>query len=239
MILLDSDFPDVDHEIIERKAQSLLEDFYHRPVTVYDTPIPVERIAEFLDYEIDIIEDGPFFKSDILGGIVFDDRVIQVASTVADHEGRYSFTIAHEIGHHILHREIYLARKENEEQPAMCREKGRKPKAEQQADRFAAAILMPIDLLEQAIDRSGLKKALKNLTSVYDARQSADQIKKTGSFLNVSNTAILNRLIDLKHIINVPYQSTAEKPHLYRSARQLTYTGTLIKKFLTKIVSSK
>ena len=63
--------------------------------------------------------------------------------------------------------------------------------------------------------------------------------KKAGSFLNVSNTAILNRLIDLKHITNVPYQSTAENPHFYRSARQLSYAGTLIKKFLTKFVSSK
>ena len=239
MISLNDDFPDVGNDVIERKALLLLEDFYHRSVTSIDAPIPVERIAEYLDYEIDIIEDGPFFKSDILGGIVFDDRVVQVVSTVADHEGRYSFTIAHEIGHHILHREIYFARKENEEHPAMCREKGEKPKVEQQADRFAAALLMPVDLLEQAIDTAGLKKELKNLTSVYDARQSADQIKKAGSFLNVSNTAILNRLIDLKHISNVPYQSTTENPHFYRSARQLSYAGTLIKKFLTKFVNSK
>ena len=234
MISLNDDFPEVAEEVIEGKALSLLEEFYLRPVTSADTPIPVERIAEqHLNYEIDVIEESALLNADVLGGIVFDERIIQVSSSVADHEGRYNFTIAHEIGHHVLHRQIYLATKQTTSRPAMCRGKDHKPLAEKQADRFAAALLMPSDILANAIEESGLRNELDKTTSIYDARQNADQVRKTGKFSNVSNTAVLNRMIDLRYITRVPYQSAADKFH-HQKTRRLSYIRTLLKKFLSK-----
>lgn len=234
MISLNDDFPEVADEVIEGKALSLLEGFYLRPVTRADTPIPVERIAEqHLNYEIDVIEEGALLHADILGGIVFDERIIQVSSSVTDHEGRYNFTIAHEIGHHVLHRQIYLATKQATTKPAMCREKGQKPLAEKQADRFAAALLMPPDILANAIEKSGIKNKLDKTTSVYDARQNADEVRKAGNFSNVSNTAVLNRMIDLRYIKKVSYQGAENNFH-HRKTHRLSYIRTLLKKFLTR-----
>jgi len=234
MISLNDDFPEVPNEVIEAKALSLLEEFYLRPVINSDAPIPVERIAEqHLNYEIDVIEEDALLNPDILGGVVFDERIIQVSSSVTDHEGRYNFTIAHEIGHHVLHRKIYLATKEATTKPTMCRKKGQKPLAEKQADRFAAALLMPSDILANAIEESGLKNKLDRTTSVYDARQNTDQVRKSGNFSNVSNTALLNRMIDLRYITKLSYQSATDNFH-HHNTRRLSYIRTLLKKFLSK-----
>ena len=240
MSLLNDDIPDIDDAEIEKEAMTLLEDFYKRSVAVEDTPIPVELIAEqHLDYEIDIVRGDLFPHPDLLGGILFKDRVIQIASAVEGHEGRYNFTIAHEIGHHVLHREIYLAKQENNDTSGMCRKMGRKPKAESQADRFAAALLMPAILVEKAVERAGCKKALSKTKSVYTAHRAAAQVAKEGSFFNVSNTAIMNRLIHLQFITDVPYQSTPTNSNFRRIKGRLSYAGHLLKNFLTKCVRRK
>ena len=235
MISLNKDFPDLEDIQIEGLALSLLESYFGRSLRKEDAPIPVELIAEqHLDYEIEIVEDEQLIKHDILGGIIFEDRIIQISSKTTEHEGRYSFTIAHELGHHVMHREFFLAHKARSESPEMLREKGVKPKAEKQADSFAAALLMPASLLANALDESGFSKQLKKTTSLYEARQMVEEVKKIGLFFNVSNTAVLNRLIDLKYISNVAYQSTAENPRFYLGAKRLSYLSTLIKKFLYK-----
>ena len=109
MISLNDDFPDLEDQVIELKAITLLEGYYNRPIEPKDAPIPVERIAEhYLGYEIDILANQLYEDPNLLGGIVFEQQVIQVNQAIEDHDGRYNFTIAHEIGHHVLHRDIYL-----------------------------------------------------------------------------------------------------------------------------------
>ena len=62
-------------------------------------PIPIEDIAEhYLGYSIDFADDGLFSDPDILGGIDFEENKIYVNASVEDHDGRYCFTIAHEVG---------------------------------------------------------------------------------------------------------------------------------------------
>ena len=231
MISPDVVFPQIADAVIEERALSLLHDFYLRPVTNLDIPIPVERIAEqHLNYEIDIVEEAPPLNDDILGGILFIERIIQVTSSVSDHEGRYNFTIAHEIGHHVLHRQHYLEQKPTTPRPTLCRQIDQKPAAEKQADRFAAALLMPAHTLTNAVTESGLKKQSAKATSVYDARNIADQVRKVGNFSNASNTAVLNRMIDLQYITKLPYQNALENHQ--QKTHQLGYARTLLKKFL-------
>ena len=78
MISLNKDFPDLEDVQIEELALSLLESYFGRSLGEDDAPIPVELIAEqHLDYEIEIIDDERLIKHDILGGIIFEDRLFK------------------------------------------------------------------------------------------------------------------------------------------------------------------
>ncbi len=198
-------YPELSDREIERRAESLLADYASDIGEKVPVPTPVEVIAEqFLGYEIDFREDGLFSDPDYLGGIVFDKRVIQINAAVEDHEGRYNFTIAHEIGHHVLHRDIYLAAREGAECEIVCRDTFEKPLIEQQADRFAAALLMPAEAVINVVDGLRLKRA----RSASALRTMAHTVMKQGGFTNVSLTAMMNRLIDLNCAAGVLYQSS-------------------------------
>ena len=81
----------------------------------------------FLGYEIEISDEGLFADPDYLGGIVFSENLIQVNASVEANEGRYNFTIAHELGHHVLHREIYLGASSDNASNILCRDTFEKP----------------------------------------------------------------------------------------------------------------
>ena len=109
-------FPEIPLADIEDRAQQLLDDYEDHAGRRIRAPIPVESIAEhYLGYQIDITDEGLFEDPRYLGGIVFNENVIRVNASVESHEGRYNFTIAHEIGHHVLHRDHYLAERDAEQ----------------------------------------------------------------------------------------------------------------------------
>jgi Zn-dependent peptidase ImmA (M78 family) len=147
-------------------------------------PVPVERIAEFhLGYELDFTDQD----ADIIGGIDFQAGVILINPAIEDHEGRYNFTIAHEIGHHCLHRELYI--KHQDELGILCRSRAR-PIEEVQADRFAEALLMPPAPLRAASKASKWRYA----TSAKSRRALAVDIQRTLGLKSVSISAIESRL---------------------------------------------
>ena len=237
MISLNDDFPDLEDQVIELKALTLLEGYYNRPIAPKDAPIPVERIAEhYLGYEIDILANQLYEDPNLLGGIVFEQQVIQVNQAIEDHDGRYNFTIAHEIGHHVLHRDIYLEKQNTITLIDMCREQGSKPKAEAQADRFAGAILMPKALVEAAIEKTGLAKKLKRIRSVYSVIKMLDQIIVEGAFTNVSKTAVLNRLIFLQYLPHLPYQRNLANPSFKHGQKGFSFWLYMFKKNLKKLL---
>lgn len=147
-------------------------------------PVPVERIAEFhLGYELDFTDQD----ADIIGGIDFQAGVILINPAIEDHEGRYNFTIAHEIGHHCLHRELYI--KHQDALGILCRSKAR-PIEEVQADRFAEALLMPPAPLRAASKASKWRYA----TSAKSRRALAADIQRTLGLKSVSISAVESRL---------------------------------------------
>ena len=147
-------------------------------------PVPIERIAEFhLGYELDFTDQD----ADIIGGIDFQAGVILINPAIEDHEGRYNFTIAHEIGHHCLHRELYI--KHQAELGILCRSRAR-PIEEVQADRFAEALLMPPAPLRAASKASKWRYA----TSAKSRRALAVDIQKALGLKSVSISAIESRL---------------------------------------------
>ena len=175
------------------------EDFAEFSGEDVTAPIPVESIAEhYLGYDRDF-RRGAVCRSDHLGGIIFSENLIQVNATVEANEGRYNFTIAHEIGHHVLHREIYLGVSEANASNILCRDTLDKPLIEVQADRFAAALLMPPQAIASAVAATLKPKSLA-------VRGYAAAVTRVGSFSNVSNTAMVNRLIDLGYLSDTAYQ---------------------------------
>jgi Zn-dependent peptidase ImmA (M78 family) len=197
-------FPELSDKAIEGKAADLLSEYYDASGRDEQFPVPVEVIAEqHLGYDIDILDDGLFSDPDYLGGIIFDQNVIQVNAVVETHEGRYNFTLAHEIGHHVLHRDIYLAARDGEPCDIMCRETGEKPLVEAQADRFAAALLMPA----HAVARTIKENPFRRVSSVRGLRAMAAKVIQRGGFGNVSNTAMVNRLITLGYVNTAVYQT--------------------------------
>ena len=135
------------------------------------------------------IYNGLFSDPELLGGIDFEQNKIYVNASVHDHDGRYSFTVAHEIGHHVLHKGVYLDNKSSNGE-ILCRDTREKPHIETEADRFAAALLMPNEVVRSAIVPIGPKT---QVFTIGQARGLASRMVKEFGFDNVSNTAMINR----------------------------------------------
>ena len=221
-------------ELSDAEIEELANDFYsdylghnQSDPAPPEFPVPVEEIAEqFLDYEIDFSETGIFSDPDTLGGIDFERNKIYVNASVADHDGRYSFTVAHELGHHVLHREHYLQGQSTDDGEILCRETGNKPQIEIEADRFAAALLIPADKVSMAVAGKATK-----IGTVGQARALANDLITKSGFSNVSNSAMINRLKDLGLLApGIPYQG-AKARKTYGPPSTLMFLKRLISKY--------
>ena len=202
-MLPDSAVEDIFSDLIEEAADHLLDE-YRDFAGAFGLPVPVESIAEhFLKYELEITDQGLFADPSFLGGISFETSTIFVNASIEDHEGRYTFTIAHEIGHHVLHRDLYDELVADRSQ-ILCREEKQKPLIEKQADRFAAALMMPRYILSDEVKKFSRKMP----RSLGEALRLANYLKKESGFDNVSISALVNRLKDLGLIHqSIPYQT--------------------------------
>ncbi len=103
-------------------------------------PIPVERWIEKplgIQFGIaDLSEYGP----DVLGATFIDENEILVSEKLVKNTARLRFTAAHELGHFRLHASVQRHFRETSSQGP-----GSPIQIERQADRFAAAFLMPAD----------------------------------------------------------------------------------------------
>ncbi len=212
------EFPLLADDTIESYAHETLNDFYSWLGCDISVPVQAEVMAEqYLGYDIELTSEGLFSDPGYLGGIVFDDNVIKINAAAEAHEGRYNFTLAHEIGHHVMHRALFLE-KQTETQNILCRETGNKPLVEQQADRFAAALLMPESFVRAAfarLDEGSLPKSAPNTQAL---RALAGSMLVVGGFSNVSNTAMVNRLIDLRLVSGAKYQTGTPQDFLCKTS---------------------
>ena len=167
-------------------------------------PVPVEQIAEiYLGYEFEFVEDDDALPGDVIGGIDFDSKTIIINAAIEDHIGRYSFTIAHEIAHHVLHRDIFL--KAQSDRSIMCRGGVKRPIEEVQADRFAEALLMPRDVVIEQFNKLRRNR-------VYSRRArlglAASIIHETA----LSNVSVLAMEVRLMHLNLIPEYRNIKNP---------------------------
>jgi hypothetical protein len=163
--VVDREVPYLHEKQIEQEARVLLEEYEIKFGYKPTAPIPIERIAEIqLQLTLEFKDMKSLFPfADVHGAIWFDEGIIGIDQSLDPDInppmlGRYHFTLAHEIGHWCLHRQLY---KDNPNQlrlfddgsrqpDVVCRSSERKKPVEWQADAFAASLLMPRSLVYEA-----------------------------------------------------------------------------------------
>lgn len=205
---------------IDHAVRELLQRYGEWRKAPAKPPIDVDEIAEGylgLTLEIDDLA-ARLGMPDVLGATWFEEGRICIDHSLEDKEGRFAFTMAHEIGHWQLHRPLFELEKLSlslfpsrdgaQASPAVvCRSQEKKAPAEWQADQFAARLLMPgaamrttaRDLFgEGRLVIEGLDE-LRNAGGLHpELRSYADDVISGGGFSNVSNEAMCYRLLDLK-----------------------------------------
>ena len=187
-------------------------------------PIDVDEIVEgLLELDFEVLDLREHLgMPDVLGATWMDDGRICVDQSLEGKEGRFAFTVAHEVGHWVMHRPIlemdrvtlplFTAKADEEPKPAIvCRAREKKAPAEWQADQFAARLLMPASDM-RAVARAlhgddppaidGLEASRRAGQLDAELRALADGVIADGKFTNVSNEAMCYRLLDLKLVVD-------------------------------------
>lgn len=118
---------------------------------IHSTPTPVEKVAKALGAQVRF---SPF--DDELSGMVHvKDGVPIIGVNSLHHPNRQRFTIAHEIGHLELHRQMITTNVHVDKNfPALMRDPASATGTERveiEANQFAAELLMPRKLIEQEL----------------------------------------------------------------------------------------
>ncbi|MBX3353011.1 MAG: ImmA/IrrE family metallo-endopeptidase [Phycisphaeraceae bacterium] len=144
---------------VELAAQSVIRTCVERlGLSEVPLPIPIDDwIERPLGYRFSVAGEEEM-GAGVLGIARRSEHEILVSETLLGNEGRYRFTCAHELGHMTLHASRGFERDQYRDE-VMPHPAGA-PEVEREADRFAAAMLMPIDLLPAAFARIALEKRL-------------------------------------------------------------------------------
>jgi Zn-dependent peptidase ImmA (M78 family) len=143
--------PSLRRNSLEDRARKLLDD-----LDIQTIPVPVDRIARTLGAEIRF---SPL-DEELSGFICIRDDVPIIGVNTLHHRNRQRFTIAHEIAHLHLHREHITSAVHVDKQFAESVLKRDSASAtgtewlEIEANRFAAALLMPKHILVELLTAS-------------------------------------------------------------------------------------
>lgn len=132
----------------EQRAQELLDQ-----MQIAGVPVPVEKIARAQDAVVRYSA-----LDDELSGMIFiQDGVPIIGVNALHHPNRQRFTIAHEIGHLVMHRHLLTGEVhvDKEFRMGVLNRDGNAALGtdliEIEANRFAAALLAPRSYMEQAL----------------------------------------------------------------------------------------
>lgn len=163
----------------ERRAESLV-----KSLGIPGPSVDVHRVAAELGLRI--VEDN--LGDDVSGALVMNANGAAVLVQEEHHPNRKRFTIAHEIGHHVLGHQFEEGGHVHVDRGNYISLRGRRasegvdPK-EVEANRFAAALLMPSEMVKGAV--AGLRVAalhdqhVEHLASLFEVSQQAMTIRLT------------------------------------------------------------
>lgn len=153
--------------LIERRAWACLERC-QKKLGLSEIPLPVP-VEAWIEHPLGIrlgFEDLSRLGPDVLGGAFVEEQEILIDQRVTAHEGRCRFTCAHELGHLVLHRRISQVFRETQLDATFSEDV-----YERQANRFAAAFLMPLALLEREIVAVLRASGLEAARCLYELMQ--------------------------------------------------------------------
>jgi len=146
-------------KVIENRAWSCLERC-RRKLGLEEIPLPVP-VEDWIEGPLGIrlsYADLSRCGAELEGGASISDNEILIDAGSTAHEARLRFTCAHELGHLVLHRRAKSMFHDLVQNGPYANP----DKFEREADRFAAAFLMPVPLIERELvrvfDERGLKR---------------------------------------------------------------------------------
>jgi len=206
---------------IDRMVAELVARYAKETGEALRPPVDVDAIVErFLGLDFEVVDlKGLLGIPDVIGAVWFDDKVVRVDESLDDDskEGRFAYTVGHEIGHWVMHRPHYEMEKvtlplfahtpgQVATRAVVCRA-GTKGSAEWQANQFSSRLLMPEADVRAAVKNlrgdspvafNGVKGSQSATAYDRDFRDFANEVSLAGNFLNVSNQAMRIRLVDLR-----------------------------------------
>jgi len=198
----------ISRERMDGLTEQILADYGYNPLSKFIEPVPIEELVEFhFDLQIcwetiDHLDAGGV----VMAALLPNERQIilnEARRELFDSKpGTYYFTLAHELGHWVLHtRETpYILRLKDIEQNRWT-----KPAEEIQADLFAGCLLLPHPMLARAVDQ--LKKMGRiHLSHLY---RLADCFQVSISALSVRLAQL--RLLHIDSAGNVTYAGRASR----------------------------
>lgn len=155
-------------------AKNLLKE-----LEIKELPTPLEKIAEAKG--LSILRDQTF--EDSVSGILVPQKMTIIVNP-GHPEVRQRFTIAHEIGHFLLHLNQEHPKIIVDERFAFYRNKKSSDgldETEKEANRFAAELLMPEDILRKKVEVYGVDLfddyAISSLASTFNVSEQAMTLK--------------------------------------------------------------
>jgi len=193
---------------IERDTLGLLETYFHEQGGSKQIPIPVDEILEThlgLSLDFDDLQTV-LGVPDVLGALWVDRREVFIDQSLEpeanpEMEGRFHFSVGHEIGHWRLHRQ-YLrvvdgqiaTRSGNQAEPTViCRNSQARERIEVQADIYAAHLLMPTSAVVRRYepDRYRSLERLEILDYVVPKLAEEFAVSRTAMRIRLENLGLL------------------------------------------------
>lgn len=165
---------------IELRANSLLKQF-----SIKKAPVAVEDIV--IGLGLSIREDE--FGDSVSGFLISKDKNNVIGINRAEIDVRKRFTIAHELGHFMLHSnqkdDIFISKVHFRNEASTTGE----IRKEREANSFAANILMPAKFIIREINKIDKQMSIEDLTA------------KLAKTFKVSDVAMSYRLTNLNYIL--------------------------------------
>ena len=207
-------------EKIESITKDLLKSYFKNKESQISAPIDPIDIIEYLGYSVEYV-DGKYDRN-IYGALITKTKTVEVNNDVSFNEGMENFTLAHEIGHIILHAGDMDGNKNSVCDIDLENVSSLK---EFEADKFASFLLMPTQIVEDVFYRLRKKPIyIKNnlfLSFFFKRRKRkralefAGRMIEAGNFTNVSKLAMVNRLIGMGLMKGLPYQKNIQNRRNY------------------------
>lgn len=179
------------NSFVEKKAEKLLEE-----AGCLKLPINIDKCASHLNIVINPMD----LEDEVSGFLILDNGNNHIGYNKAHSVVRTRFTIAHELGHFMLHSKsdtsVFIEKNESSKQKILYRNQASstgESLKEREANSFAAALLMPKKLIEVEVD--SIKSSLNDIDKI---------IKKLASKFQVSEIAMNIRLANL-HLLDYDF----------------------------------